>query len=72
MAVLRLSRKVQTMGSAPVPGNLYPFSEIEYSSRSVAYEITQPVKTINNHSCTLGLLSLSEMDLIVTRECVSL
>ena len=29
-------------------------------------------KTTNNHSCTVGLLSASEMDLILIQECVSL
>ena len=35
-----------------------PFSKIEYSSHSLAYEITQPIKS--NHPHSPGPLSLSK------------
>ena len=80
--------KGQKVGSGSVPENLHSFPEkLKKSSHSLAYEITQPIKT----SCTIIQgLSPSEMartlwsvflprpfspfetDHILTMECVSL
>ena len=56
MTVLRLTINGQKVGGAPISGNSCPFSKmLEYSTHSLAYEITQPMKT--NHLHTSGALA---------------
>ena len=57
--------KDQGVGSGPNPGNLHPF---ESSSHSLAYEITQPIKT--NHTKFRGGIVLCQGPHSV--KCVSL
>ena len=56
MTVLRLTINGQKVGGAPISENSCPFSKmLEYSTHSLAYEITQPLKT--NHLHTSGALA---------------
>ena len=56
MTVLRLNINGQKVGGSPISGNPCPFSKmLEYSTHSLAYEITQPIKT--NHLHISGALA---------------
>ena len=57
----------QDVGGGPIPGNPHSFpKQLEYSSHSLEYNITQPIKSNNS---TPGPVSLSETDCILPMEC---
>ena len=71
------------MGGGPIPGNPLALSKtLEYSSYSLAYEITQPIKTnlvfrdhahfLRGRSALEQLLTFSDSPYSVYRVCISL
>ena len=56
MTILRPVVKDQKVGGGPIPENLYPFPKIVEIILSLAYDITQPIKT--NHGHIAGPLTI--------------
>ena len=71
MTISKANHKDQRVGDGPIPGNPRPFLKyLEYSSHSLAYEITHPYKNWQPH--TPVPFSSSEMAHTLSVECVSL